>query len=338
MDVKLKFLVCDNDRHGNTRYYVRRPGQKKIRLTAAPMSAQFLEQYRKAFGDGTVPQMPPANGTFRAVLIRFLASGKFMRLDVSTRGWMRRNLEEISIKYGHLPIAMMETRHVRKIRNEREAHPAAANMRMKSLRSMFGWATEEEIIDNNPTIGVKNIRYTTKGHHSWTPDEVARYQEHHTVGTQGRLAFDLLRYTAARREDIPRLGPANCGGGRLRFRQGKNDQRKPVDVDIPIHPALMRSIEATHTGRETFLVTPWGKPYTTNGFGNRFKEWCVAAGLPHCSAHGVRKSTSTELAEGGASTRGIMSVTGHRSLKEVERYTEATRYAGLANDAISKLK
>ena len=48
-----------------------------------------------------------------------------------------------------------------------------------------------------------------------------------------------------------------------------------------------------------------------------------AADLPHCSAHGVRKATSTALAEAGATPHEIMAVTGHQTLEEVERYTKA---------------
>ena len=34
-----------------------------------------------------------------------------------------------------------------------------------------------------------------------------------------------------------------------------------------------------------------------NGFGNKFKDWCRQADLPHCSAHGIRKATATALAD-----------------------------------------
>jgi integrase/recombinase XerD len=87
----------------------------------------------------------------------------------------------------------------------------------------------------------------------------------------------------------------------------------------------------------TFLITEYGKPFTANGFGNKFKDWCRQADLPHCSAHGVRKATSTALAEAGATPHEIMAVTGHRSLKEVERYTKAVSQKKVADQAMSKL-
>ena len=81
-----------------------------------------------------------------------------------------------------------------------------------------------------------------------------------------------------------------------------------------------------------------GKPFTTNGFGNWFRDRCNEAGLPHCSAHGIRKATAAAPADHEATAHEIMSVTGHRSMKEVERYTLAADRKRNATRAIAKLK
>jgi integrase/recombinase XerD len=339
MRIKLQYLVCDTDRRGNARYYVRAPGQRKVRIKAVPLTEAFMEEYRAAIAGVSKPA-PSAirRGSFRELCVKYFASGKFKSLDISTRNWQRRSLESICQKYGTCPIKLMEGRHVRKIRNEKQDYPAAANLRMKAMRAMFNWATEEEEVDDDPTVGVKNIKYATKGHHSWTDYEIAQYQQRHPVSTKARLALDLLRFTTGRREDIPRLGPEHVSEGRIRFIQGKNEDRAPIQIDIPVHEELAASIAATETGKKTFLVTQWGKPFTTNGFGNWFRDRCNEAGLPHCSAHGVRKATAAALADNEATAHEIMSVTGHRSMKEVERYTLAADRKKNATRAIAKLK
>jgi integrase len=126
--------------------------------------------------------------------------------------------------------------------------------------------------------------------------------------------------------------------GRLRYTQAKNEHRKPVEMDIPVHPDLAAAIEATPSNNLTFLVTEYGKPFSVAGFGNRFREWCDQAGLPHCSAHGLRKATAARLAERGASPHEIMAITGHQTLQEVERYTRAAQRAGLADSAMERLR
>src|SRR5262245_59090294 len=81
-----------------------------------------------------------------------------------------------------------------------------------------------------------------------------------------------------------------------------------------------------------------GRPSTPAGFGNWFRDQCDQANLHHCSAHGLRKATSVALARAGASPHEIQAVTGHRTLSEVKRYTDAVEREQLANAAIAKLK
>jgi site-specific recombinase XerD len=232
----------------------------------------------------------------------------------------------------------MLPRHVRKIRDEQPDKPGAANIRLKALRALFTWVTEEGECENNPTVGVKKILYRTNEHHTWTTEEIEMFKARHPVGTKPRLALDLLRFTTGRREDAPRLGPQHIRSGRIQFRQAKNEHRNPIDIDIPLHPELEASIAATPSGHLTFLVTQFGRPYTPTGFGNAIRDWCNQANLPHCSAHGLRKATPTQMAENSATPHEIMAVTGHQTLKEVERYTRKAQRRKLADAAMSKIK
>src|SRR5215468_6294387 len=53
-----------------------------------------------------------------------------------------------------------------------------------------------------------------------------------------------------------------------------------------------------------------------------FRKQAAAAGLPDtCVPHGVRKAGCRIMAESDCIAHEIMSVSGHSSLKEVERYT-----------------
>jgi integrase len=123
----------------------------------------------------------------------------------------------------------------------------------------------------------------------------------------------------------------------VKYRQAKNEHRNPVDMDIPLHSVLAETIAAAQSGHLTFLVTRDGKPYSLSGFSTAFKDWCKQANLPHCSAHGLRKALAARLAEGGASPHEIMSITGHRTIGEIERYTKAANQPRLADVAMSKL-
>jgi integrase len=87
----------------------------------------------------------------------------------------------------------------------------------------------------------------------------------------------------------------------------------------------------------TFLTTAFGKPFTAAGFGNWFRDQCNAAGLRHCSAHGLRKAAARRLAEAGCTEHEIAAITGHASLREVQRYTKAANRTKLAVAAMKKV-
>jgi integrase len=91
------------------------------------------------------------------------------------------------------------------------------------------------------------------------------------------------------------------------------------------------------TNNLTFLTNTVG-PFNANGFGVWFLKQCRAAGLHGCSAHGLRKAAARRLAEAGCTPHEIASITGHVSLKEIVRYTEAADRKHLASAAMDKVK
>ena len=232
----------------------------------------------------------------------------------------------------------MKPKHVRKLRDAKADTPEAANALVKALRQVFKWAVEAEPVDSNPAKEVPYIETGSQGFHSWTIEEVRQYEARHPIGTRARLALALLLYTTQRRSDVVRLGHKMALNGWLKFIQVKNAKRKPISLEIPIMAELQRIIDATTPlGKDTYLVTKFGRPFTADGFGNRFRKWCDEAGLPpHCTAHGLRKAGSARLAELGASDREIMAITGHQTAKEVDRYTKSARQKKLAASAMEK--
>ena len=339
--IKLKYVVEDIDRRGNVRRYFRRKGQPKIRLHGIPGSKEFNAAYEAALNSAvrtSAKPNAPLKGMFGYVCRQYYNSPTFTSLDVSTQSWRRRALDAICKQHGEKPIALLQPKHIRQLRDEKADKPGASKNRLKALRALFQWACENDLVTTNPTRDVKPIRYNTTGHHSWTLEEIAQFESFHPIGTKARLAMALMLYTACRREDVTRLGPQHIRNQRIQYRQAKNENRSPIYIDIPIHPDLQSIISETKTKHLTFLVTEYGKPFSIAGFGNRFRDWCNQAGLPHCSAHGLRKATVARLAERGATPHEIMAVTGHQSLEEVERYTRAANKSQLADSAMAKLK
>jgi integrase len=59
-------------------------------------------------------------------------------------------------------------------------------------------------------------------------------------------------------------------------------------------------------------------------------------GAESCSAHGLRCNAATALAEAGCSVPEIMAITGHKTLKEAQRYASHAQQRKLGKQAIAK--
>jgi integrase len=90
---------------------------------------------------------------------------------------------------------------------------------------------------------------------------------------------------------------------------------------IKMHPDLVRILASVPRNNLTFLVTDHGAPFTAASLSNWFGKRCRAAGLTACTAHGLRKAACKRLADAGCSVHEIAAISGHKSLKEIERYT-----------------
>lgn len=136
--------------------------------------------------------------------------------------------------------------------------------------------------------------------------------------------------------DAVALGPWNIKGKRIQYRRQKTKRSNGMLVSIPIHDDLMEVIEALPDDR-TFLATQQGNARAAASLGNAMRRWCDAAGLKVCSAHGLRKACARRLAEAGATAHEVGAVTGHKTLKLVQLYTEAAGREGMADSAFDKL-
>jgi integrase len=97
------------------------------------------------------------------------------------------------------------------------------------------------------------------------------------------------------------------------------------------HPELRAINEASPSTSLLFLVNEHGRPYASaNSLGQRIRRWARQAGIDGRSVHGLRKACCRRLAEAGCTAHENMSISGHKSLKEVERYTRAVGQKALA--------
>jgi integrase len=338
-----KFCSEYENQHGNWTVRFRRKGWPTIYPKARSGTDEFADEYRRWLA-GQPAQAQTKRvlpGSLRALTISFFNSIKFRLLKSSTQSIYRNAVERLceetdkeGRKYGDKSAATMQREHVVRLMAAKAEKPDSANLLRKVLRAMMQHAVEIGLRKDDPTRDVKAIRVKTDGYHSWTDDEILQFENHHAIGTRPRLALALLLYTGQRRSDMVRMGKQHVRKCAIEVRQMKTG----AALQIPIHATLATVIAATPSEHLTYLTTQFGKPFTPAGFGNWFRDQCNAAGLGHCSAHGLRKAAARRLAEAGCTAHEIAAITGHASLREVQRYTKAVDQSRLAVSAMNKVR
>jgi integrase len=329
-----KFCSWNVDRHGVRRVRFRRAGFSTY-LTGTPYGEEFMRQLAAAI-DGIAPtQIGAARtlpGSFDALCVDYYKSPEFHGLAESTQRQRRNVLENFRALHGTKPVKGLGRTHIKEILGAKANTPEAANHLLKVLRGVLAFAVDQNLLAVNPAVGVKKYRTKSDGHHSWSDDEVAQFQARHPAGTKAGLALALGLFTAQRKGDCIRMGWQHVSGDSIAVRQ----QKTSTPLMIPLHPELKAVLASMPRTNLTFIVTEWGAPFTSAGFGNWFRDRCNEAGLRHCSFHGLRKAAATRLAEAGCTTEQIKAMTGHKSLKEVARYTKAADQARLARQAVAQ--
>jgi len=329
--IALKYIVEEWDRHGNLRVYFRRNG-KRIRIREKPGTPEFFARYQELIRPAERAQRIADEESFRWLVEQFYKSAQFRNLVRNDQP--RRVLDSICLKYGTRIYSEMEPRHIRQLRDEKSEYPNAANFLVKVLRQLFKWAITYEHAKTNPAKDVDLLPVKGDGFHTWTVEEIAQYQAKHPIGTKKRLALDLLLFTGVRRSDVVRLGKPMERAGKIRFTEYKNRNRKPKERVIPILPALRASLDAYPSDHLVYLTNDHGKPFTAQGFSNWFRKCCDEAGLPQCTAHGLRKGGATVAAERGATAHDLMAIYGWETLEQAQRYTKKVDRERLIERAI----
>jgi integrase len=101
---------------------------------------------------------------------------------------------------------------------------------------------------------------------------------------------------------------------------------------------VLDAVLAWHTVKGmNYLITEYGNAFSVKGLGQRISEWFSQAGLPHCSAHSVRKGLATALSESEATDSMLDGFFGWKDGKTSKIYTRQKQQAKLARQAVARI-
>lgn len=337
--IRLRYVHAVRGRDGKVRRYFRRRGIAPVPLPGLPGSVEFNEAYAAALS-GQAPPQPIGSsrakpGTIDMVVASYMVSAAFVGLAPTTRRVRRHILERFRIDHGDKRVATLQRQHIERMIAAKATSSTALHL-LLVIRELMRFAVKIGMRPDDPSQGIKRPRINPNaGLYTWTEDDIAKYMAKHPVGTRARLAMALGLYTGQRRSDVVRMGPQHVRDGVIAIKQSKT----ATALLIPVHPDLQVLLDAAPGNQLVFLTTRSDLPFTPDTFSMWFKDQCRKAGLPsHATFHGLRKAAARRLAEAGCSANVIAAVTGHKSLREVARYTAAADQLRMARQGIDAMR
>lgn len=346
------------DQHGKERLRFRRKGYPSGYFQSALGTEEFRKEYH-AFNNPDAPVVaarvaaearivPGSAGDLRrqyyAVPTRLgpTETTQSKIISVLDRGFFngRETWPVAGIRFDHID-AMIAARRVQTFNEKtkrKEGGDEAAKKLRKELVRLFDFAEKIEMIAASPMKHVAKIKIApanrSRGFYAWTEEDIAQYRERWPLGTKQRLAMELFLWTDQRKVDAIHLGPQHVRGGEFVVRQSKTGRM----LRLAIAPQLQAAIDAMpESDALCFILTEWGKPFSVKGFGGWFRDQCDKAGLPKCTAHGLRKAMLRRMADLEMSQQSLKAVSGHVKDEEVARYVESANQRRLAKSAIDRV-
>lgn len=229
--------------------------------------------------------------------------------------------------------------YIRYLREERALKESSIKRRLATLKLLFRWLFEEEIIASNPFSGLnERIRLPRRLPRALDRSHTALLQK--AVSTADlRSNFDVLcRKTAIQLllETGIRVGElSNVSLDDLSLADqsltihGKGNRQRLVYI---LSPALQRSLKQyiskrkkIYTDSIRLFVTGTGLEFTPPRVRKSLKEIASNAGIErHVTPHMLRHTRATRWLESGLDIRHVQKLLGHHSISTTEIYTHVS--------------
>jgi integrase len=278
------------------------------------------------------PSPRTGEGSLGRLITEYYSTTAFRNLKPSSQRGYKYALEPLAKAHGHRLVRDMRADKIAKIIADIGAKkPGMANFTKSVLQKLMKYAIGAKWRSDNPVVGIDRFKSGT--HHTWTEGELKTFEKHWPLGTRERLAYALLLYTIQRVGDVAKMKRSDIADGEIHVVQDKTD----AELYLPILPALAQAMKAYPARGLTLIGAVDGRPLTRPALSHVMRDAIKAAGLPaKCVSHGLRKAGMRRMAEAGFTEKQIAAWSGHKTLREIERYTQAADQKKMARASVGK--
>ncbi len=279
---------------GQTYYYYQRnrgtkqPGERTP-LGKDPHHPDFWKKYRELTGE-----IPPEDqaGTVARMVAGWYASAEWQTYAEGTQRDYKFYSGKIDLAWGALQAKAVTPKHALALRDTLAESPGSANHMISIGKMLWRWGIPRGHAEINPFREIDALDAEDEGHRPW-PDWAFEFVEQHAYPDLARFVYLALQ-VGQRESDVVRLGAGAMDGGGLWVRPLKTKKRrKPFWVPLlseakqrlrewtetPIVFNLQRRKAPLSVGPcQTFVFSPTGSAYTTEGLRSRWNRWLATDG------------------------------------------------------------
>lgn len=250
---------------GKSAWEYRPKGGPCVRLCAldSPKSL-VLRRYAEEF-----ERLTTKEGSFTALVERFLKSPQFKKLAVTTQKDYQKYWKKIEPVFGKTDAQRITPQHIRKYMDRKgQTSEVQANRHHSFMSKVFSWGYERGDVKSNPCKGVTKFteEERTRYIEDWEYNLVFKH-----AGDRVRAAMEISYLCAARQGDVLKLSKAQLTKDGIFVRQGKTGKkqikawtdrlRKATTLVKPITRKDGSIIESIYV-----IPNQSGSAYTSSGF------------------------------------------------------------------------
>ena len=328
---------------GKRYFYYRRKGQRvpisdeagKRLIPADPGFFAAYERIHESFQiPGTTEAMP---GTLAHAIKVYRASPEFRGLAAASKSDYERYLDKLARSYGDRALRDMPQDVVLIIRDGGQQTPSATNYLIAVLRRVLSFAAGRKktfLLPShwiNPALGVKPLRASGE-HKPWPDNLILDFRR--GAYSELRWLMEGALWTGQRRSDLLKMAWGHLEGGGIKVHQQKTQEL----LWIPCHSEFAKVLAEIPKRQTVIFTTRTGRPWTSNRISQEVAKQVKKLGFAGYSLHGLRYNAAQKLFEVGCTPQEAQAITGHATLKMVQKYGKGASQKRLAKAAIAKLE
>jgi integrase len=307
-----------------------------IPLPGAEDSKEFDNAYWAARSGRATSMQRHVKTSWKALIASYKSSSRYIKLADGTKRKYDSVMTQLVEKNGAKDVRRFTRQNVRDVHSKYADTPRKADLYIQVLRILLGWAERElEWIDKNPAHGIE-LFGPQKEFQPWSEDAQKAYRNAclHLEDEIALTFFMLGSGTGQRAEDCCQMRWEQYDGDSIEVVQDKTKEHLWVAC-----PKFLREYLDNLPKRGKYimpknLTEPLGYNIVYKRFAKARAEVSeICAGLV---PHGWRFTAAVALAQAGCSDAEIQSVTGHRTLKMVQKYRSQANQKRLSRQAQDK--